>query len=739
MQAMQNREDEIHLLDYWKVLRKRRQVAVTFFALVVGIVLVYSFAATPVYRGTAQVLIELEKNPVMTFSEGGGAVVQMRDSAEYYRTQVEILKSRAFGDRVVRKLQLDRDPYFLELKRKQEASLANRFRKAVASLFPAPQAAQRTAAPAAVQEELDKDITDTVLRNMEIELGRGSNILKVHYDSRDPGIAAGMANGIAATYIEHNLDIRVKPFRDSVEWLSARLVESKSRVEDSQKVLQKYKEGEGIVSFEAKENVITQKLQELTTQLVQAEAKRQEAEVRYRQIQSVVENPELLATVPDIMNNLVIQGLRNDELATKKKLSELAEKFGPKHPQMIKGRIELDTIQKNLVSEARKMLNAAKTDFDIAQAREGSIRKAIEEQKREVLHLSRKAIEFDVYAGEAVSNRQFYELLLKRLQEASLSSGINVSNAQIVDGASVPERPLRPRKALNLVLAMIMGSLGGVFAAFFVEYMDSTVKTPEDVEQVLALPFLGYVPSAGREEGPLYMFSEARAVVAESYRTIRTGVLLSAAEDRSLQVIVVTSAMPGEGKTTTSANLAVAMAQMGERVLIIDTDMRRHNLHRTFSMDNLMGISDSVVDHQNLDAALRTVRNIGNLDIITGGTMPPNPSELLGSNSMRELLARLRQRYDRIILDSPPMMLFSDALVMSKLADGVIIVVRAGGTDREVIRKASQSLKAVNARIIGTVLNNVNMEKQESSYYYGSSYGSYYGSAKGSKAAKKES
>jgi len=736
---MQNREDEIHLLDYWHILQKRRQVAITFFALVVGVVLVYSFAATPVYRGTAQVLIELEKNPVMTFSEGGGAVVQMRDSAEYYRTQVEILKSRAFGDRVVRKLQLDRDPYFLELKQKQAGSIASRLRKAVASVFPAHQRAQRPLSLGSIQEERDKDLTDQVLEQMEIELGRGSNILKIHYDSKDPGLAASMANGIAVTYIEHNLDIRVKPFRDSVEWLSARLVESKSRVEDSQKVLQKYKEGEGIVSFEAKENVITQKLQALMTQLVQSESKRQETEVRYQQIQSVVEQPELLATVPDIMNNLVIQGLRNDELATKKKISELADKFGPKHPQMIKARTELETIQKNLVSEARKMLNAAKTDFDIAKAREDSLRKTIEDQKREVLNLSRKSIEFDVFAGEATSNKQFYELLLKKMQEASLSSGINVSNAQIVDGAAVPERPLRPRKALNLVLAMIMGSLGGVFAAFFVEYMDNTVKTPEDVETVLELPFLGYVPATSPEEGPLYMFSESRAIVAESYRTIRTGVLLSAAEEHALQVIVVTSSTPGEGKTTTSANLAVAMAQMGERVLVIDTDMRRHNLHRTFGMDNLVGISDCIVDHKNLDDAIRGVRNIENLDIITGGTMPPNPSELLGSNSMRELLGRLRQRYDRIILDSPPLMLFSDALVMSKLADGVILVIKAGETNRDVIRKLSQSLKTVNARIIGTVLNNVDVERQSSSYYYNPYYGSYYGGGKGKKAGKRTS
>jgi len=733
---MQPQNDEIHLLDYWQVLLKRRQVALTFFAVVVGIVLVYSFAATPIYRGTAQILIDLEKNSVMNFTEGGGALLQMRDPAEYYRTQMEILQSRSFGDRVVRKLQLDQNPYYLELKEKSSNSVGKIIKSAILSIFPERAKPQNPFPQSLIQEELDKDLTDEVLENMVVELGKGSNILKIHYDSKNPVVATSMANGIAAAYIEHNLDIRVRPFRDAVEWLSARLVESKSKVEDSQKVLQRYKEGKGIVSFEAKENVITQKLQEIMSQLVQAESKRQEAEVRYKQIQSVIESPELLATVPDIMNSLVIQGLRSDELAIKRKLSELNEKFGPKHPLMIRAKIELETVQNNLIAEARKMLNAAKTDYDIARGRELSLRKAIDEQKREVLDLSRKAIDFDVFAGEAMSNRQFYDLLLKRLQEASLSSGINVSNAQIVDGAVLPDKPLKPKKMMNLLLAIIVGTMGGVFAAFFVEYMDNTIKTPEDVEKVLELPFLGFVPTTSAEEGPLYMFSEARAIVAESYRTIRTSIMLSSAAEIPLQVILVTSATPSEGKTTTSANLAIAMAQMGERVLLIDTDMRRHNIHKVFSMDNLVGISDVVVDNGNMAAAIRSVGHIPNLDIITGGTLAPNPSELLGSNSMKELVAGLRNRYDRIILDSPPLMLFSDSLVLSRIADGVILVVKGGSTNRDAIRKASQSVKAINPRITGVVLNNVDLAKQASSYYYSPYYGYYYNSEKGKKEKK---
>lgn len=723
---MKNREEDIHLLDYWRVLQKRRHIAAAFLAIVVAVVVIYSFAATPVYQGSARILLDLEKNPTMTFAEGGQAFISMRDAAEYYRTQTEILHSRAFGDRVVRKLQLDKNPYFLAKKERGGKGMLGRIRTFVGGLLTGTAQPENPIPLASIQQEADPDLTTEVLQNMEVEIGKGSNILKIYYSSDNPLVAAAMANGIAAAYIEHNLDIRVRPFRDAVEWLSARMVESRARMEESEKVVQKYKEGQGIVSFEQRENVITQKLQELVTQLVQAEGKRQEAEVRYRQIQSVIEKPELLATVPDIMNNLVIQGLRNEELAAKTKISELSEKFGPKHPQMVKAHTELQTVQANLIIEARKMLNAAKTDYDIAIAREQSIKKTMEDQKLEVLDLSRKAIDYEIIAGESISNKQFYELLLKKLQEASLSSGINISNAQIVDGATVPNAPVKPRKMMNIVLAMIVGLFGGVFAAFFVEYMDDTIKTPDDIEQVLALPFLGYVPETEKEEGPIYMFSGPRAAVAESYRTIRTSIMLSATDEQPLQVILVTSTIPSEGKTTTASNLAVAMAQMGERVLLVDTDMRRHNLHRVFTLDNLIGISDMIIDQNNIDAAVRSLSQIPNLHVVTGGTLAPNPSELLASNNMKNIVAKMRGRYDRIILDSPPVLAFSDALVLSRLADGVVFVVWGGETPRDQIRKVTQSLAGVNAKMLGVVLNNVDMSARAYSYYH-PYYRYYYG------------
>lgn len=725
---MKAQNQQVHLLDYWRILLKQRRVALTLFLAVVGVASVYTFATTPVYQASSQVLVERENNQTLNFSEGGTAVIQVKDATEYFNTQKAILTSRAFADRVVRKLQLNSNPYFMELKQKRSNNLVLNIKTHIKRLFPERTGNANPFPNFKFRNELDPILTDIVLEGMVVEIGKQNNIMKVGFNAYNPAVAAGMANGAAVTFIEHNLDIRIKPYRDAVEWLSGRIVESRSRVEDSEKMLQQYKEGKGVTSFEAKESVINQQLQELVSQLVQTEGKRQEAESKYNQIKSVIDRPDLLATVPDIMNNLVIQGLRNEELALKKQLSDLSEKFGERHPQILKANSQLAMVQKNIVTEARKMLNAAKADYELAKNRELSLRQTIEDQKRQVLDLSRKAIDFNVISGESVSNKQFYELLLKKLQEASLSSGISVSNAQIVDYAAVPGSPVRPKRALNILLAVVIGLFGGVFAAFFTEYMDDTVKSAEDVDKILGLPCLDMVPLTDESKGPIFLTSDPKSAAAEAFRTIRTGVMFSSRVEH-LKVLLVTSSVPNEGKTSTAANLAVAMAQMGEKVLIIDTDMRRHNLHEVLALSNTTGLSDAVLDQGRLARAIQKVAGHPNLEAITGGTLAPNPSELLGSPGMRELIAGLSATYDRIILDSPPILAFSDSLVLSKLVGGVIMVVWGGETRKDSVQQAVQSLKGAGAKILGVVLNKIDVSRKSYAYYQ--DYASYYADKNG--------
>ena len=729
---MNMQEEEIHLRDYWRILSKRRSVFLSFFCVVVGIVLVYSFAATPVFKGTAQVLFNLDNNQTLNFAEGGGAaIIQTKNPAEYLNTQKEIITSRSFADRVVRKLQLDKNSYFLKLKDKAENSLLATVKKQIKRLLPEKAKPVNPFADSSIKPELDPVLTDIILENIGIEVGRQSNLIKISYLADNPAVSAAMANGIADAFIEHNLDIRVKPYRDAAEWLSARLVESKESVEKQEKILQQYREGKGIVSFDTQGNVITQQLQELTTQLTQTENQRQEAEIKYKQINSVINSTEQLATVPDIMNNLVIQGLRNDELGLKKQLSELTENFGMKHPQVINVTSQLAMVQKNIVSEARKMLNAAKTQFEIASSREVSLKQTIEAQKEKVMDLSRKAINFNVLAGESSSNKQFYDLLLKKYHEASLSSGVSISNVQVVDTAVVPKSPVKPKRALNVILAVMVGLFGGVFAAFFVDYMDDTINTAEEVDK-MGMALLDVVPLADQTD-TVIMVSDPKSPMAEAFRTIRTGLMLSSAVNQ-LKVIVITSATPNEGKTTTAANLAVAMAQMGEKVLIVDGDMRRQSLHKIFGVESDSGLTDVLIDPARLALSVQRLDAYPNLDILTGGTSAPTPSELLGSERMKVFVTGSMEHYDRVIIDSPPLLAFSDPLVLANLADGVILVVWGGKTPRNLIQKAAQLLQGINARMLGVVLNKIDTSKK-SSYYY--PYYSYYDSDRKVKKKRK--
>ncbi|MBI5560523.1 MAG: polysaccharide biosynthesis tyrosine autokinase [Deltaproteobacteria bacterium] len=722
---MEIKDHEIHLLDYWRVLVKRRKVFFAVMALIVGVTVVYSFVATPIYSSAAQILFELEKNPTMTFAEGEGGYVQMKESKEYFNTQTEIIKSRAFADRVVRKLELGKNAYFLGKKEGLNNVplygtikwLGERF----SSHFRGASKGKDPFLNVPLEEEVDPALTDIVLDNMGVEIARDTNIMRVVYYDGDPRAAAVMANGIAASYIEHNLDIRVRPFKDAVDWLSAKIVELKGRVETSERVLQRYKEKENIVSFEAKENIITQELSEIISEVVQADAKRQDSEARYKQIKGVIDKPELLTTVPDIMNSLVIQGLRKDELDLKKEISMLSGKYGEKHPQMIKAKTELEMVEKNILDEARKMLNAAKTEYEIAKSREDSLKTRLEEQKQAVLKLSKKAIDFNVVAGEAFSNKEFYELLLKKLQEASLSSGINISNAQVVDRAIISPSPVSPAKAFNVLIAAIVGLFTGVMAVFFVEYMDDTLKTPEDVREFLGAPFLGYVPAftagKGDESGLLPVISHPRSPAAEAYRTLRTGIVFSSAQT-PLKVILVTSSLPREGKTVTSSNLAAAMAQTGERVILVDGDLRRSDVHNVFGMENSDGLTNLIVENHEIDRVVKKVAAQENLELLTSGAHTPNPAELVGSKKMRELLLSLRERYDRIIIDSPPLMAVSDPIILSDLVDGVIFVVWGGNTGKEPAKDSMRYLSGANARITGVVLNNLAPAKAGSYYYY---------------------
>lgn len=713
-------EQEVHLLDYWKIVYNRRHLAITFFTVVVVLVSVYSFVATPQYQSSAKLLVNQENNNTLTFTEGGAPQIQIRDTAEYYTTQKKILFSRTFIDIVIRKYNLDKTPYFIEKKKDAEKQgVWATVRTFIGNIFPNKSIKTDYEALTNMEKpEADPWLTNFILQHMKVDVGRDGSIMEIHFVADNPAISSSLVNGIAQAYIEYTMDLRLKPYKNSVDWLSSRLVELRSKVENSEKTLQKYREDKSILSFETRENVRTQKLQQLVTEMVKAQSSRQDAEAKYNQIKAVIDKPDLLATVPDIMNNMVIQGLRNEELRLRRQASELSEKFGPKHPQMIKALSELEMVQKNLIAEARKMLNAAKTEYEIAINREKSINKSIEDEKLEVLGLSREMIEYKVVSEEAENNRRFYEMLLKKLQEATLSSGVTVSNIQIIDNAVVPTRPIKPDRQKNILMSLVVGLFGGIFLAIFVDYMDDSIKNPDDVDTQLGQHFLGMVPFSAVKEA----HSDPKSPAFESYRTIRTS-LVFAGSQKPLKTILITSSAPGEGKTTTATNMAVVLAQMGEKVLLIDADLRRASIHKRFKLNNTIGIGSILVERGDISSAIRQSKELPSLSVLSAGPVFPDPAGLLASEAMRDLLLKLRDNYDRIIIDSPPIMAVTDPIILSSLADGVIVIVHGGVTSKAIVKKACHSLKNINAHIIGIVLNNVIISRSGYGYYYYSYYG----------------
>jgi capsular exopolysaccharide synthesis family protein len=394
-----------------------------------------------------------------------------------------------------------------------------------------------------------------------------------------------------------------------------------------------------------------------------------------------------------------------------------------------------------------RVINSLQNEYRVALAREESLKAALAQQKKDSLGLNQKAIQYGVLRREAESARHMYDLLIKRFKETALTEDMKTGNIRVIDRAEVPKDPVKPRKKHNLILAVIVGLVTGLGLAFFFEYLDNTVKIPEDVKQHLKIPFLGPVPlfeiqSAGNP-GPdgnpaLVTLHAPKSNASESYRGIRTNILFSSAEAPP-QVVLITSAGPSEGKTITTLNLGIAMAQAGSKVMILDCDMRRPQIHKAFGLAKDRGISNLLVGSEDVDGAL-VHTPIPNLDVIPCGPIPPNPSEMLGSKRMAALLDRLRKGYTHILIDSPPVTAVTDPVVLSKSVDGVLLVIRAGDTAREIVRNSVAQFQRVGANILGAILNGIDVGRDK--YYYYQYYHYYYGEdgdKKKSKNRKKKS
>jgi len=705
-------KDNLEINDYLAVLKKRRWTVLTAFLVVFLSVAVATFIMTPVYKASAQVYIDPGANAQYSFQQ----TPYTFDSTSYLQTQIGILKSDTIARKVIEKLNLvqQKDDGFNLL--------------GLVGIGSEPRSGEDAV------EKAMKKFND----GLEVESVKNSNLLKVSYTDKNPELSANVVNATVQTFIEQNLEMRVAPAKMAMNWLNEKLNEMKGKMETSSSSLQDFKQQKDlIVTGDKQTNISLQALTDMNTQALGAEARRVEAEIKYQQVKDFSKSPDKLMALPIVLNDKVVQDLKTQQMVLMNQMAEMSKKYGEKHPQIVRLRNELAGLQQQMRDEVNIVVSSLKNDYDVALKSEQSLKAALARQKGEAMSYQRRSNEYDIMQQDVDGARKVYDMVLQKFQESNVMGNSDMSNVQLLDKAVPPKLPYKPNKPLNLLIGLLLGGIAGVCVAFGFEFVDNTFKSPEDVEDYLGLPFLGVIPTAselvdkGGEENILSLTSPTSAV-AESFRNIRGNMLLSTGDVRP-KVIQVCSALHSEGKSTVSVNLACIMAAAGEKVLLVDADMRKPRLHRAFKVPNTVGLSTILAKQGGVDAALKDV-GTENLSFIPSGPVSPNPGELLCSKTMRDTISALGEKYDRIILDCPPYLGLADSSLMTPYSDGVLLVVRSGKTAKDMVMKAKKGMDTINAKIFGVVLNDVNAGA--GGYYYGYYNYSYYYSDKEAKSSK---
>ena len=718
-------QEDNGLLQYLPILRKHRWTILATVTLTVVLAVIVSLRTKPEYDALGRIAINRENADALGFKNGADVVTD--DDIDYQLTldtQTRILESDAITLATAKELQLDKEPAFMPGKQSPADPLA------------APVADPRQEAA----------LIGFIHGGLQITQVPKTRILEIRFTNSDPQLAARVVNTLINVYIEQNFKTRFESAMQTSDWLSKQLSDLQLKVEASQEKLVRYQREHGILGIDEKQNIVTQKLDELNRELTEAEADRIQKEARYRLIANG--NAELLSNMD---STSLLSKLHAQEVDLKTQIAQAEVHLGPAHPHIIELNSQLKLVQKASQGEVDKLAGRIKSEYLTAAQRESMLRAAMDQQKQQANTLNESAIEYTLLRRDVDSNRQLYEGLLQRLKEASVSAGLRSSNIRIVDPARVPLSPARPDRRRNVMLALAMGLVGGVVLAFVLESLDNTVRTPEQAQQLSGIPPLGIIPAMNSdsairrltpkvlaalpaekkgealgEEVELASHNRPRSDVAESYRALRTSILLSAS-GAPPKVILVTSALPQEGKTTTSINTAIVLAQNGAKVLLVDADMRRPSVHRVFGVNSKVGLSTLLAGSTSFEESTLTSSDVPNLTLLPAGPQPPQPAELLHSETMKRSLTQWREQYDHIVIDSPPALSVTDSVLLSVQADTVVLVIRAASTRKAALRRACDLLGQVNAQVMGFVMNGVDVNSPDfdNCYYYGSKYGGY--------------
>ncbi len=734
-------EEQFHLRTYLRVIRKRQWMIFSIIFVCMVIAMLYIIRQTPVYKATAQILIEKEAPNIVAIKE----VVDPVADDEYFTTQANILTSRLLAKEVLRKLGLPVSPAAGQA---SSTSLRETVRQYVSKILAVVKKWLGVPEPVPLSEEASAEAAegrklDEFLRAIQITPVRGSRLLNVNVVSTDRVLAARIANTLVEAYIEQQLEDKLSASKHAVSWLLKEVEDAKQKVTDAEEALQQYKEASETLSFSDREKIVMQKLSDLSNAANQAKIKRMAVESQYRQVQSFQRGE--LETVPQIINDPLLRDLKSKLLNLESRRSELLEKFRSKHPSLIALDSQIDAVQQQFDIEIQQMVTSLKNEYDLAKLQENELLEALEQQKIEAQELNQQSVQYNVLKREVESHQRIYETLLQRAKETSLTERLETSHIKIVEKAIVPSFPFAPNKKQSLMLALISGTVIALSLAFFLEYLDHSFRVPDDIKRYLDIPFLGVIPKVStkdivpdEEEEALetivatITIVDAKSSIAEAYRSLRTNVSFASLDKQG--VFLVTSSVPSEGKSSVTANLGIAMAQSGRKTLLIDCDFRKPMVHKIFHLTHSdYGLSDLLLFYEGgnghrIESVIQET-GVPHLDVIPCGSIPPNPSELLSQKKMGGILAALKEQYEVILIDSPPINVVTDPIILSRLVEGVILIVRAGLTTRDATHHAKEQIQEANAHILGGVLNSVDIQKDNyyyHYYYYGYKYNKYY-------------
>ena len=698
---------------YMAMLHKRRGIVLTCLGVSLATAVLYNYTTRPVYRATTQILIDRDTPNVLPNKE---LVELVQGGMDYYQTQYQLLKGRTLAERAVERLKLQTNPELAT------GPMMNPWER-VRGFFGRP--------PSAVVDQSGLPLSPTAAAfrsRIDVDPLPGSRLVNLHFRAYDPQVAADAVNMLAQLYIEQSLELRYTTSTEATGWLSERLKEQQAKVEAAERALQEYREREGLVNQEERQGLVEQKLETLNGAVLDARTDRIAKESLYNQI--AAQGPGQIESFPLVLGSEPVQALKAELAQLQKEEARLADTLGDRHPDMVRVRGQIRATQEKIRSEMRGVASAAESEYRTALAKEARLAATLEAVKREAQETNRKGIDYAVLKREMETNRQLYQDLLTKTKQTGLETELKTTNIRVVEKAETPRGPVSPNKMRNYQVALILGLLVGIGLALGFEHLDNTFKTPEDVKEHLSVPFLGMVPdvsvktAGGASRGPVatQVIRSANSAVGDAYRVLRTNLIFTSAETTG-RVIMVTSAVPGEGKTTTLANLAAALAQNGAKVLAVDADLRRPTLNQHFGLQKTPGLSDLIVGKSAASQAIQSTR-IDGLQLIPCGYQPPNPAELLGSPMMKQILDAIRAHYDWVLIDTPPLLAMADAPVLCSLVEGVVLVLAAEVATKPAVMRAIEQVQSVGGKVLGVVLNKVNLERN--SYYYSQYYGEYY-------------